>query len=152
MSNIETLRFQETIRAPVEKVWDTMLDSASYSRWTAPFGEGARYEGSWEQGSRILFLVPSGDGMVAQIAENRRHEHISIRYLGQIVNGVEDTESDAVRARAPAYEKYTFTAVPGGSRVVVDQDVTAEWEQFMREAWPSGLRVLKQICEEKGPG
>ncbi len=152
MSTIKTLRFEETIRAPVAKVWDTMLEPSSYERWTTPFAEGARYEGSWEQGSRILFLVPSGDGMVAEIAENRLHERISIRHLGQIVKGVEDTESDAVRAWAPAYEKYTFTAIPEGTLVVVDQDVLEGYEQFMQEAWTSGLSVLKRICEDDEGG
>jgi len=58
-------------------------------------------------GERIQFLSPSGDGMVAEIAENRTNEFISIRQLGLIKKGVEDTESEAVRAWAPVYENYT---------------------------------------------
>jgi hypothetical protein len=39
--------------------------------------------------------------MIAEIAEHRPNEFISIRNLGFIAKGVEDTGSDAVRARAP---------------------------------------------------
>lgn len=71
----------------------------------------------------IAFLSPSGDGMVADIAAFRPNEYISLRHLGWIVNGVEDTESEAVRAWAPAFENYTFQSVPEGTRPIVDQDV-----------------------------
>ena len=149
MSNTKRIQFQETIKAPVTKVWETTLDPETYQRWTAAFCEGSRYEGSWSQGSRIRFLDPSGDGMVAEIAENRLHEYISIRHLGCIMNGIEDTQSESVRSWAPAYENYTFTSVPEGTRIVVDQDVTADYEQFMKEAWPKALVLLKQICEDQ---
>lgn len=150
MSNVTRLQFSTTINAPVAVVWETMLDAESYRRWTSAFTEGSYYEGSWSQGSRIRFLSPSGDGMIAEIAENRPHEFVSIRHLGYIANGVEDTESDAIRAWAPAYENYTFQSVPEGTRLVVDQDVTANFEQFMKDAWPKALGLLKQLCEEKG--
>ena len=64
--------------------------------------------------------------MVAEIAESRNNEFISIRHLGYVANGVEDTTSDAIRAWAPAYENYTFSAVPEGTTLVIDLDVTAE--------------------------
>lgn len=148
MSNTKRLQFQETIKSPVAEVWEAMLGPEGFQRWTTAFCEGSRYEGSWSQGSRIRFLDPSGDGMVAEIAENRQHEHISIRHLGYIMKGVEDTESDSIRAWAPAYENYTFISVPEGTQITVDQDVTEEYEQFMKEAWPKALGILKQICEE----
>ena len=85
--------------------------------------------------------------MVAEIAENRPNAFISIRHLGFIAKGVEDTSSEAVRSWAPAYENYTFEAVAGGTRVVVDQDVTAEFEHYMNEAWPRALASLKALCE-----
>ena len=149
MSKVRRIQFQATIEAPVSVVWETMLGAKSYPRWTAPFSEGSYYEGSWEQGSRIRFLSPSGDGMIAEIAENRPHELISIRHLGYIVKGTEDTDSEAVRAWAPAYENYAFSSVPEGTELVVDQDVTEDFEQLMRRMWPKALELLKQLCEER---
>ena len=133
MTTIKRISFEETIKAPVAQVWDTMLAPESYERWTRAFCEGSRFEGSWAEGSRMRFLAPSGDGMVAEIAANRPHEHISIRHLGTIMEGVEDTESEEVRAWAPAYENYTFSTVPEGTRIVVDQDVTEGYEESMTE-------------------
>lgn len=100
---MQRLRFETTIDAPTDVVWRAMLGAESYKKWTAAFAEGSYYEGSWREGSRIRFLSPSGDGVVAEIAESRPNEFISIRHLGFVVNGVEDLDSDAVKAWAPAY-------------------------------------------------
>ena len=147
MPSLKHLQFSILINAPAATVWHHMTDPESYRRWTSAFTEGSHFEGSWEQGAKIRFLSPTGEGMVAEIAESRRHEFISIRQLGFIANGVEDTTSDAVRAWAPAYENYTLIAEPGGTRLKIDQDMTAEHEAYMNEVWPKALALLKQLCE-----
>lgn len=142
------LQFTTTIHAPVPTVWRLMLDREGYPRWASAFAEGCYFEGSWEPGAKISFLSPpSGDGMLSEIAQNRQHEFISIRHRGLITNGVEDTASDAVRGWAPAYENYSFASVGEGTTLVVDLDVLSEWEEFMNEAWPKALALLKQLSE-----
>jgi len=147
MDNIKKFRFSASIDAPVARVWDTMLAVETYERWTAAFTEGSTYEGSWSKGSRIKFLAPSGDGMIAEIADNKPHEFISIRHIGMISNGVEDTESEAVRSWAPAYENYTFQSTPEGTLVIIDQDITEDSEQYMIDTWAKALTILKELCE-----
>lgn len=148
MSSVKRIQFAATINAPVPTVWRLMIDPESYKRWASAFAEGCYFEGSWEQGAKIKFLSsPSGDGMVAEIAQNRKNEFISIRHLGFISNGVEDTTSESVRAWAPAYENYTFISVPAGTKLAIELDVFSEWEQYMNEAWPKALALLKQLSE-----
>ena len=148
MSALKHIQFDVTINAPVPAVWNFMIGPESYKRWASAFAEGTYFEGSWEQGAKIKFLSPpSGDGMVAEIAQNRRNAFISIRHLGFISNGVEDTTSESVRAWAPAYENYTFISVPEGTRLIIEQDVYSEWAQYMNEAWPKALALLKQLSE-----
>jgi hypothetical protein len=65
-----------------------------------------------------------------------------------IQGGREDTESEAVRAWAPAYENYTFRSTPGGTKVEVDMDITEEWAQMMRDTWPRALARLKALSEQ----
>jgi uncharacterized protein YndB with AHSA1/START domain len=147
MSSLSHLRFTATINAPVPAVWRFMTGPESYRRWASAFAEGSYFEGSWEEGGRITFLSPSGDGMVAEIARNRRNEFISIRHLGFLAGGAEDTTSEAVRAWAPAYENYTFTSVPGGTTLLIELEIPGEWAQYMNEAWPKALALLKQLSE-----
>jgi uncharacterized protein YndB with AHSA1/START domain len=143
------LQWSEFIAAPAARVDAVMTEQDTYRDWTSVFAEGSRYEGSWRQGERIRFLGPSGDGMLAEIAEHRPGEFISIRHLGFIANGVEDTESEAARAWAPAYENYTLQRVPEGTQLVIDLDVFGDFADFMAETWPQALALLKALCEAK---
>ncbi len=144
---MKTLTFETSICAPRALVWSTMLGPESYKAWTAAFCEGSYYVGSWELGARIQFLAPSGDGMTAVIAENQPNEFISIRHLGVIEKGVEDTTSEKVRSWTPAYENYRFVDAPDGCRVTVTLDTVAEYEQYMLETFPKALARLKELCE-----
>ncbi len=144
---MSTLHFDIHITAPREHVWRTMLFTPSYERWTASFCEGSRYEGSWDAGSIIRFLAPNGDGMVSEIAEHRPAQFLSIRHIGAIANGVEDTTSESVRAWAPCFENYTFTDEAGGTRLRIDVDVFGTYEDWMNQTWPQALQALKAICE-----
>ncbi len=146
-NTLQRLNFSIHIAAPVPRVWDTMLGADTYRDWTTAFCEGSYYEGGWGLGERIRFLSPSGDGMLAEIAEHRHHAFISIRHLGFIAQGVEDTTSEAVRASTPAHENYRFTPEAGGTRLDIEQDITAEYAGMMGALWPPALARLKALCE-----
>lgn len=147
MTSMKRIQFTATINAPADVVWRHITSLESYKHWTSAFAEGSHFEGSWEQGSKIRFLAPSGDGMSAEIAECRENEFISIRHLGFITNGAEDTTSETAPAWAPAYENYTLRVVPEGTKIVVDQDVAVEWEEHLKQAWPKALELLKKLSE-----
>lgn len=147
MSSGMRIQFTVEINAPASVVFRHVTSPESYKIWASAFAEGSHFNGSWEQGSKIRFLSPSGDGMVAEIAENRENEFISIRHLGFISKGVEDRTSEAVKAWAPAYENYTFLDVSAGTKMVVDQDVSPEWENYLNDAWPKALALLKKLSE-----
>ena len=66
---MKPMHFSITIRAPKEKVWNTMLQQETYHIWTAEFMQGLYYEGSWEQGKKIRFLGPDGSGLTSVIAD-----------------------------------------------------------------------------------
>jgi uncharacterized protein YndB with AHSA1/START domain len=149
---MQTLHYTADIKAPREKVWHAMLDDESYREWTKPFMEGSYFKGDWSKGSKMLFLGPNPEtgqegGMVSEIAENRPNEFVSIRHIGIIHNGVEDTTSDEAKKWAPAFENYTFLEKDGGTQVQVDVDVAEELKDEMEQAWPQALQSLKQIAE-----
>lgn len=139
--------FDIFIQAPRARVWATMLQSPTYEEWTRAFCEGSRFEGSWNAGEAIRFLDPAGNGMVSEIAAHRPAEFVSIRHLGFIENGQEDTTSDAVRAWAPCHENYTFTDEGDGTRLRIDLDAFGGYEDMMARLWPPALDKLKRLCE-----
>jgi uncharacterized protein YndB with AHSA1/START domain len=146
---LKRLQWSVDIAAPPSTVYETLIGPETYKQWTSAFGEGLYYEGSWQKGERIRFLTPEGHGVVSEIAENRPNEFMSIRHLGYVDDdGVEDTNSEAILAWAPAYENYTFTATPRGTKLIVEQDITEEFDS-MPETWPKALKLLKSLCENR---
>ncbi|MBP9771692.1 MAG: SRPBCC domain-containing protein [Candidatus Pacebacteria bacterium] len=151
---MQKLHFSIHINASKEKVWNTMLEDATYRQWTAPFNPaGSYYEGSWDEGAEMRFLGPSQDGstiggMISRIKENRLHEFLSIEHLGMIENGVIDTASEKVKAWTPAFENYTFTEKDGGTELTIDADSNEEYAEMFSDMWPKALEILKGLAEK----
>jgi uncharacterized protein YndB with AHSA1/START domain len=147
MLAMKKLHFTTTINAPRQRVWDVMLQPETYREWTAEFAPGSYYEGSWDKGARIKFLGPSGDGISSIIADNRRHEFISIQHLREIKEGVEHT-SATTESWAGALENYTFRDAAGGTELRVDTDTTEDFADDLGRMWPKALARLKALCEQ----
>jgi hypothetical protein len=140
-----TLHFSAQINATRETVWNTLLGLETYKVWTAPFCEGSYYEGSWDQGERIRFLAPNGDGVSSVIAENRLYEFVSIKHLGVIKGGVEKPAQ-----WAPSFENYTLRPAEGETELAIAIEVGPEFEQYTRETWPKALAKIKFLAERSG--
>lgn len=145
------LEFDIHINAPRERVWHTMLDDATYRVWTAGFHDGSHYVGSWTPGTDIRFLGPTRDGtlsgMICRVRETRPLELVALTAIGMVHNGVEDRDSDAVRAWSGAIEEYTFREADQGTQVHVVVDTPDEWVDMMQRGWNDSLARLKALCE-----
>lgn len=146
---MKQLQFTTLIEAAPGQVWETLLGPVTYRIWTAAFTEGSYFEGTWAKGERMRFLAPGGNGMVSEIAELRPQEFLSIKHLGEIKNGVEDTESEAVRSWTPCFENYTLTPAGAATELRVDMDMAEAFEEYMAGTWPKALSLLKALCEAR---
>lgn len=140
------------INAPRKKVWETLISDATYREWTKPFNAGSYFKGSWEEGSKILFLGPRPDGkgeggMVSRIAVNRPYEFISIEHLGIIDNGVEDTTSEKIKGWAGNHENYTLVEKDGGTELTVDCDIDEKEMPNMTEMFVKAFEKVKELSE-----
>lgn len=143
------LRFSITIKAPKGEVWRAMLEDSTYRQWTSAFQEGSHAVTDWKEGSKALFLTPAGDGMVSRIVAHRPNEFLSIKHLGTVKNGVEDTESEEGKGWAGALENYELREKGGTSTLTVEMDVRDEYRSYFEETWPKALAKLKDISEKQ---
>jgi uncharacterized protein YndB with AHSA1/START domain len=151
---MQKIRFSITIDAPRKKVWDTMLQDATYRLWTSAFNpKGSWYEGDWNEGSAIRFvgLDENGKlaGMVSRIKTNRPLEYLSIEHIGVLHDGKEDTTSAEAQKWTPAFENYAFRDKDGATEVLVDMDIDDEYKKMFEEMWPKALATLKELAETK---
>ena len=149
------LQFKVNINAPLIKVYDCMLGISSkstYEQWTALFNPTSTYEGSWNKGSKMLFLGTDENGekggMVSEITEIIPNQFVSIRHYGLLQASVELTEGPEVEKWANGFENYTFEENKGITSVTVDLDTTEEFLDYMNENYPKALEKLKEICEK----
>ena len=153
---MEKLQFKVNIKAQVADVYDFMLgitSKSTYEQWTALFNPTSSYEGSWDKGSKILFIGvdEKGEkgGMVARIAENMPNQFVSIQHYGLLQGDKEITEGPDVEKWANGFENYTFEENNGTTTVIVDLDTTEDFVDYMNEKYPQALDKLKEICEKE---
>jgi uncharacterized protein YndB with AHSA1/START domain len=155
---LDILKWEETINVPVEKLWHIMLDDQSYREWTVAFNPGGSwYEkdnaGDFVAGENIKFLGPDSSGqtggMISKVNEVRKYEFISFHHLGFIMNGVEDTESEKVKAWSPSFENYTFTKIDENTTLLkVEMESDPEYTEMFNSLWPKAMLKLKEISEK----
>lgn len=148
---MEKLQFKVSIDAPRTKVWQVLWNDETYRQWTAAFSPDSHAVTDWQKGSKVLFLDGNGMGMVSTIAENIPNEYMSIRHLGEIRDGVEDTESERVKkwGGGDAQENYTLKDVNGKTELTVDLDITEEFKDEFSKAFPKALDKVKELSESK---
>lgn len=144
---MDKLNYDIDINAPREKVWQILWNDDTYRKWTEAFHPGSFAESDWNEGSKILFLGPDRNGMVARIAKKVDNEFMSFQHLGELHKGVEDLTSDRVKAFAGAHENYTLKDVDGKTRLTLDMDVNEEFKKMFEGIWPKALQSIKELSE-----
>lgn len=152
---MKKLQYSVKINTPALKVYETMLgihSKSTYEQWTSLFNPTSSYEGSWDKGSKILFVGVDEQGekggMVSKIAENIPCQFVSIQHCGLLQAGKEITEGPEVEKWANGFENYTFTENQGMTTVTVDLDTTEDFVEYMNGSYPPALQKLKEICEK----
>src|SRR5690606_34087260 len=151
---MKTKTYKININAPASKVYKMMLgldNKKTYEDWTALFNPTSTYEGSWDKGSKMLFVGTDEQGnkggMIAEIAENIPNKFISIRHYGILENGQEILDGEKVESWAGSLENYTFNETNGATNITVEVDTNEEYMDYFDETWPKALDKLKEISE-----
>ncbi|RYE53502.1 MAG: SRPBCC domain-containing protein [Sphingobacteriales bacterium] len=148
---METLRFAISIKAPAEKVHRLMLAEDTYRQWTSAFNPGSTYKGTWEKGSKILFVGTDKegkeDGMVSRIKEHVPAAFVSIEHIGMLDGGQEITSGPSIEEWVGALENYRFEERENDTLLSIETDTTEQFKSYFETAWPKALQKLKEICE-----
>jgi hypothetical protein len=152
---MKKIKFKVSINAPANRVYDFMLgisNKSNYEQWTSLFNPTSTYEGSWNKGSKMLFIGTDEKGekggMVSEIFENILNRFISIRHYGLLKANVEITEGPEVEKWANGFENYSFLEKNGTTTVTVELDTSEDFVDYMNQTYPKALDKLKEICEK----
>lgn len=136
-----------SIRASKEKIWNVLLDDATYRQWTNVFYPGSYAVCDWQEGSKALFLSPEGSGMVSRVVQHQPREIISFEHLGMVKDGVEDLDSANIGEWKGARETYRLSEHEGVCQLDIELDISdSELESFTK-TWEQALQIVKQLSE-----
>jgi uncharacterized protein YndB with AHSA1/START domain len=144
---MKQLNFSIQINTPKEKVWEVLWDDITYRKWTGTFSEGSYAVTDWEEGSKVLFLSPGGEGMFSMIAKKIPNEFMSFKHLGTVKGGEEQPESEETKKWSGAMENYSLAEKDGVTELTVTMDITEEHEQYFTETFPKALKSVKALAE-----
>lgn len=144
---MEKVNFKILINSAPEKVWSILWNDDTYRKWTSVFGEGSYAVTDWKEGSKVLFLDGKGQGMVSSIAANKPNEFMSFKHHGMVKDGVEDRDSDAVKAWAGAMENYWLKKMNGKTELTVEMDMSPDMKDYFMEKWPQAMESIKELAE-----
>jgi len=147
---MEKMTFETNINASRDTVWAVLWGATTYPDWTSAFCEGSHAITDWQKGSKVLFLDGKGSGMVSRVAESIINEYMSFEHLGEVKNGIEDTESEQVKAWAGAHENYTLKTVDNHTELLVELDADTtpeEFKSFFLSTWPQAMEKIKALAE-----
>ncbi|CAL65118.1 SRPBCC family protein [Christiangramia forsetii] len=144
---MKKVHYEIEINCSKEEVFSIMLDKEHYREWTAEFNPTSHYEGSWEEGSKILFLGETEDGnkggMYSLIEKLEPNKFISIKHLGMLEKGKETSFDNDL------YENYYLENTSGSALLKVEIDTEDDWIEYFDNTWPKALQKLKEVCEKK---
>jgi hypothetical protein len=145
---MEKLRYQIEIDAPAEKVWDILWNEKTYSQWTYYFSPDSNMVTDWQIGGKTYFTDSSKkNGMVSTIERMEEPKHLIFKHLGEMVDGVEDMDSEKVKAWNGSLEAYYLEENNGKTMLKVEVDSNDEFKEMFDNGFKKGLEVIKNLSE-----
>lgn len=86
--------------------------------------------------------------MVSTIERIEKPKELVFKHLGEMVNAVEDTESDRVKAWNGSLEAYFLDENNGKTVLRVEVDVDNSYKDMMDIGFTKGLEVVKNLSEK----
>lgn len=144
---INRLQFSVDIKAEKAKIWKVLWNENSYRDWASVFFEGSyAVSNNWEEGSKVLFLVPDQSGIYSTIEVHIPNKTIKFKHIGNVLKGKEQLVDEDAKKWCGATEIYTLIEGIGYNTLTVEIDVLNEHLDFMTSTFPKALERIKNNC------
>jgi hypothetical protein len=145
---MESHKYSIKIDAPVEKVWNKMLQHGGYEEWTSVSWPNSFYEGRWIEGEHIRFISTDGSGTLAYVKKAEQFSSIRLVHVAVLLaGGVEHRDSEEAKGWIGTQENYDFISQDDATTLNIEMVTPPAWAKMFDEGWPPALEKLKQICE-----
>lgn len=144
---MEQMRFSIEIKAPKEKVWNTLWEDKTFRDWSNFIDEGTYMKGVMKEGSEVQFISSVGGyGVTSLIEILRPNEFVLFRHS-------EDTKESGEQIREKEWsggtESYSLNEKHGVTSLAITIDVPDELEEIFNVRVPQALERVKTLAEKK---
>jgi uncharacterized protein YndB with AHSA1/START domain len=138
-------QFSIEIKAPRERVWNTLWEDKTFRDWANIIDEGMYMEGVIREGNEVQFISPTGYGVTSLIEKLVQNELVSFRHMA-------DTKDNGEREKewTGGEENYSLAENDGITTLTVDIDVPPGQEENFKNRLPKALERVKFLAEKKG--
>ncbi|MFC0345109.1 SRPBCC domain-containing protein [Epilithonimonas hispanica] len=102
----------------------------------------------WQVGRKTYFTDSSKkNGMVSTIERMEEPKYLIFKHLGEMVDGVEDVDSEKVKAWNGSLEAYYLEENNGKTTLTIEVDSNDEFKDMFDNGFKKGLEVIKNLSE-----
>ena len=139
--------FSIKIKAPREKVWQTLWEDKTFRDWGNIIDEGQYMVGEMKEGNEVQFISSvSGVGVTSVIEKLAPHEYIAFR---QIADTMESGKQEREKEWAGGTESYSLTEKDGVTSLTVEIDIPLGQEETFNVRFPKALKRVKILFAAK---
>lgn len=140
-------KFEVTINATPEKVWDVLWNDLTYTQWTSVFCHGSYAVSDWKEGSRVHFYSPGGKGMYSNIIALKPNVEMTFNHLGEIDDYKELPNDEKASEWSNSKEQYLLNEINGSTHLVVNLNSVEEYATYFEDVFPKALAIVKELSE-----
>ena len=138
--------FSIKIKAPKEKVWQTLFDDKTFRDWGNIIDEGQYMVGELVEGNEVQFISSSGFGVTSVIEKLIPHEYIAFK---QVADTLDSGAQEREKEWAGGTESYELIEKNGSINLTVKIDVPPGLEEIFKDRFPKALERVKTLAEKK---
>lgn len=143
---MKQMRFAIEIRAPKEKVWDTLWQDATLREWARIIDPGTHMVGELEEGNEVQYISGNGYGVTSLVEKLVPGEFVLLKHQADTQDeGKQEREQDWTGGE----ESYALSEEDGTTTLTTAFDVPEEMEEYFNTAYPKALERVKELAERK---
>lgn len=144
---MKKLQFSIEIKAPREKVWDTLWEDKTFRDWASIIDEGTYMVGELKEGNEVQFISSvSGYGVTSLIEKLTPNEFVLFRHMADTKEG---GEQEREKDWTGGTESHSLAEEDGVTTLTVEFDVPTELEKTFKVRFPKALEQVKILSERK---
>jgi hypothetical protein len=141
-------QFSIEIKAPCEKVWNTLWEDKTFRDWANIIDEGQYMVGGMKEGNEVQFISSaSGYGVTSLVEKLVLNEFVSFR---QIADTKDSGERERQKEWTGGMESYSLAENDNVTTLRVNIDVPRGLEEIFKVRFPKALERVKFLAEKKG--